>query len=215
MWTRLRAALAFLARRRRFDRELAEEMTFHRDMLVRDEERLGRSRAMAMMNARRRMGNVTLMAEQSRDAWIIAWLDTLVGDVRYGVRGLIRHPGFTAVAVLTLALGIGANTAIFRIVDAVMLRGLPVAHPADLLLIRGGFSYPRFQKIRDRNDTFTDVIGSHTMRDLALAAGDQELGRVATALVTGNYFSFLGVRPILGRPIVPGDDRAPGAGPVA
>jgi predicted permease len=215
MLTRLRSALAYLARRRRFDRELHEEMTFHRDMLVRDEERLGRSRVMAMSNARRRMGNVTLMAEQSRDVWIVAWLDALVRDVRYCLRGLVRHPGFTTVVVLTLALGIGANTAIFRIVDAVMLRGLPVSHPDDLLLIRSGFSYPRYQKLRDRNDVFSDVIGSHTMRDVVIATGDRALGRGATSLVTGNYFSFLGVQPILGRPILPEDDRASGAGPVA
>jgi len=216
MFTRLRNKLRYLVRGKRIDRELAQELDFHRDMLTRDQEQLGYSHGTATLNARRKMGNTTLMIEHSRDAWIVAWLDTLVRDVRYALRSFARNPGFTIIAVLTVALGIGANTAIFRLVDTVMLRSLPVERPEELLVIRGSnFSYWRFEQLRDRNQIFTGMFGVHTMRDVNLSAGSAPLGRVSTELVSGNYFSLLGVQPVLGRAITPDDDRAAGAGTVA
>jgi predicted permease len=214
MWTRLRNKLRYLLGGGRIDRELAQELDFHRDMLTADQERLGYSRGTALLNARRKMGNTTLMAEHSRDAWMIAWLDALMRDVRYALRSFARNPGFTLVALLTLALGIGANTAIFRLVDSVMLRILPVQRPEELLAIRGSFSYWRFEQLRDRNEVFSGVIGARTLDDVTLTTGDQPLGRASAELVSGNYFALLGVQPILGSPITPDDDRAAGARPV-
>jgi predicted permease len=215
MWSRLRSKLRYVVRGSRIDRDLAQELDFHQDMLVRDQEQLGYSRGTAMLNARRKMGNTPLMMEYSRDAWIIAWFDTLIRDIRYCLRSFARNPGFAFVALLTLALGIGANTAIFRLVDTVMLRSLAVDHPEQLLAIRGAFSYWRFEQLRDRNEVFSGVFGAHTLQDVAVSADAQPLGHASTELVSGNYFSLLGVRPILGRPITPDDDRAAGAGAVA
>jgi hypothetical protein len=198
MWTRLRNKLRYLVRGSRIDADLAQELDFHREMLVEDQERLGYSHSTAMLNARRKMGNTTLMTEHSRDAWLIAWFDTLVRDVRYCLRSFARNPGFTVVALLTLALGIGANTAIFRLVDAVMLRALPVDRPDQLLAIRGSLSYWRFEQLRDRNEVFRDTIGARIVQDVNLAAGDQGIGHGSVELVTGNYFSVLGVHPIVG-----------------
>jgi len=215
VWTRLRNKLRYVVRGDRIDADLAQELDFHRDMLVEEQERLGYSRSTALLNARRKMGNTTLMTEHARDAWLIAWLDALGRDIRYCLRSFARNPGFTIVALLTLALGIGANTAIFRLVDAVMLRALPVERPNELLAIRNSFSYWRFEQLRDRNEVFRDTIGARIVQNVGMAAGDQGIGYGSVELVTGNYFSVLGVHPILGRPIVPDDDRAAGAGPVA
>ena len=215
MWTRIRNKLRYLVSGRHIDRELAQELDFHREMLTADQERLGYSHETAVLNARRKMGNTTLMTDYSRDAWIVAWFDTLMRDVRYALRAFVRNPAFTIVAVATLALGIGANTAIFRLVDTIMLRILPVQHPDELLAIRGSFSYWRFEQLRDRNEVFSGVIGARTFDDVTLTIGDQPLGRASAELVSGNYFSLLGVQPILGRPITVDDDRAEGAGPVA
>jgi putative ABC transport system permease protein len=158
MWTELRNRIRYLVGGRRIDRDLAQELEFHRDMLTADQERLGYSHETALLNARRKMGNTTLMTEYSRDAWMVSWLDALNRDVRYALRSFARNPGFALVAIATLALGIGANTAIFRLVDAVMLRALPVQHPEQLLAIRGSFSYWRFEQLRDRNE----VLSCHT-----------------------------------------------------
>ena len=215
IWTALRNKLRYLFGGGRIDRELAQELDFHRDMLTADQERLGYSHETALLNARRKMGNTPLMTEYSRDAWIIGWIETLNRDVRYACRSFARHPGFTLVALLTLALGIGANTAIFRLVDAVMLRSLPVNNPDQLLAIRGSFSYWRFEQIRDRNEAFSGTVGVRSFDDVTVMSADQPLGRVTAELVSGNYFDLLGVQPVLGRAITPDDDRAAGGGPVA
>ena len=214
MFARLRSKLRYLVHGRRIDDEVARELEFHRDMLVEDEERLGRTHEAAALNARRRMGNTTLMAESAREAWIVTWVDALVRDVRYALRSFARYPAFTSVAVLTLALGIGANAAIFRLVDTVLLRALPVRHPEDLVAVRSNTSYWFFEQVRDRNTVFSDVIGVRTLVSATLTSDNQPLGATKTELVTGNYFDVLGVTPVLGRPLTTTDDVV-GATPVA
>ena len=215
MLSRLRSKLAYLFRDRQIDRDLAEELDIHRQMLEADRERAGFTQEAAASSARRQMGNVTLAREDAREAWLIAWLDTIVRDVRYCLRVFARNPGFTTVALLTLALGIGANTAIFRVVDAVLLRSLPVRNPGELLVLRGQVSYPRFERIRDRNPVFAGVFGSYMLRDAEVSADGRSLGRMSAELVSGNYFSLLGVDTVLGRPLTANDDRAPESSPVA
>ena len=136
MWARLRNKLRFLlARRDRFDRELREEMDFHREMLELEKARGGEAPEAAALSARRQLGNTTLASEDSREAWIVAWLDTLATDLRYGLRTLLAHKSFGALAVLSLALGIGANTAIYSFMDEVLWRSLPVPDPESLVVL--------------------------------------------------------------------------------
>jgi len=215
IWRTFLNKLRYLVSGNRIDRDLAQELNFHQDMLTADQERLGYSHETALLNARRKMGNTTLMTEYSRDAWIVAWFDALKRDLRFAVRSFARYPGFTTIALATLALGIGANTAIFGLVDTVMLRSLPVNRPEELLAVRGSFSYWRFEQIRDRNEVFSGVIAARAFDDVTVTSGSQPLGRVTAELVSGNYFDLLGVQPFRGRSITPDDDRAAGAGPVA
>jgi predicted permease len=135
MWARLRNKLCFLFRRDRFDRELAEEMDFHREMLELEKTREGTTREAAAVSARRQFGNTTLAGEYSRDVWIVAWLDTLAADVRYALRTMAANKTFSALAILSLALGIGANTAIYSFMDSILLRALPVRDPESLVVL--------------------------------------------------------------------------------
>jgi len=151
-------------------------------------------------------------------------------DLRYALRMLARNPGFTAVAVLTLALGIGANTAIFTLVNALLLRSLPVQNPNDLLVLGHGmdrgivgeaqrgswelFSYSFYQQLRDHNQAFQDVCAFQSYEENLNVRLGNMAGNVPGKLVSGNYFSVMGVRPLLGRMITSEDDRA-GAAPVA
>jgi predicted permease len=139
----------------------------------------------------------------------------MLQDLRYALRQLLRNPGFALVAVFSLALGIGANTAIFSLIDHVMLRLLPVRNPSELTVISGQFSYPRYTDIRDRNQVFSSLFGVHRLAGLTVAI-DGQPARVSTGeLVTGNYFTTLGVNASLGRTILPEDDLAPESSPVA
>jgi predicted permease len=135
MWARLRNKLHFLFRRDRFHQELAEEMDFHREMLELEKTRQGIAREAAAVGARRQMGNTLLAREDSRDVWIIAWLDTLAADVRYALRTMAANKTFAALAILSLALGIGANTAIYSFVDSILLRSLPVPDSGSLVVL--------------------------------------------------------------------------------
>jgi predicted permease len=148
---------------------------------------------------------------------------TLWQDVRYGLRMLARSPGFTAVVILTLALGIGANAAIFSMVNAVLLKSLPVQKPEELVILKYSdpqsgqlnedFSYPMYQAIRDKNKSFSGVLARSGV-DLNLGYSGQS-EQLYGELVSGNYFATLGVRPWLGRLFTEDDDRVPGAHPVA
>ncbi|HYT61989.1 MAG TPA: ABC transporter permease, partial [Haliangiales bacterium] len=144
-----------------------------------------------------------------------------MNDFKFAFRQLLKNPGFTAVAVLTLALGIGANTAIFSLVDAVLLKRLPVKNPGQLVLLRHAdsratitqFPYDTYKQFRDQNQVFSGVLAYYPLR-LTVSVGDQPEPAVAGQLVSGNYYSVLGVNAAVGRTIVPDDDRAPGESPV-
>ncbi len=157
--------------------------------------------------------------------WDALWLQRkrleadVYQDLRYGVRMLLTHPGFTAVAVVTLALGIGANTAIFTLLDKVLIRPLPVEQPERLVTFvsdpggtPGIFSYPSYTEFRDRNDVLAGLI-AYLQRPLSLSDGSQTQ-RVVGQIVSGNYFSVLGVQPGLGRFFLDEEDRTPGTHPV-
>ncbi len=145
----------------------------------------------------------------------------LVRDIRLTVRGWARQPLFVLVAVLTLALGIGANTALFTLADAVLLRSLPVRSPQDLVVVgardpggfEGSFSYPMYRALRDGNTVFSGVIARAGTDFSVSAAGTAE--HVYGEFVTGNYYQTLGVKPYLGRLLTPDDDRVAGGHPVA
>ena len=147
---------------------------------------------------------------------------TLWQDLRYGARALIKSPGFTAVAVLSLALGIGANTAIFSLIDKLLWRSLPVREPGQLVLLSAEsvnprflntvFSYPDYRDYRDMNRVFSGLIAFRDA-EVEVGAGD-EAGRAAGELVSGNYFDVLGVGAARGRTIRPEDDASPGKSPV-
>ncbi len=166
-------------------------------------------------------GGVEQSKEACRDAWGTRLLDNLRQDLAYGLRGLRRNPGFSAVVVLTLALGIGANTAIFSVVQGVLLRDLPYAQPDRLVLVNQaapkagqpslGFSVPDFMDFRAKNRAFAALSEYHSMHFILLGRAEPE--RVRTGVVSDNFFDNLGVKPLLGRTFVPGEDK-PGAEPV-
>jgi predicted permease len=150
-------------------------------------------------------------------------MQTLWQDLRYGARMLLKSPGFTLVAVITLALGIGANTAIFGLMDKLMIRSLPVKEPERLVLLLSEsvnprmtfseFSWPDYNDYRAQNRVFTDMT-AFSQQPVNLGSGDQ-MERVRAEAVAGNYFGMLGVQPLLGRAFLPEENKAPGANPVA
>ena len=148
-------------------------------------------------------------------------MGTLLHDIRYGVRMLARNPGFTAMAVLSLALGIGANTSIFSLINEAILRPLPVEEPERLVTLftdresglHNDFSYPDYADYRDRNEVLSGFI-AYDQAPINLSGGGQT-ERIWGQIVTGNYFSVLGVDAAIGRTFLPEEDRVPGASPVA
>ena len=197
----------------RKDRDLSQELEFHRDML---EER-HRSRGLAPEAARRaarlELGGAAQIAETWRDQRGLPVLDVLRQDVRYGFRMLRRTPGFTAAALLTLALGIGANTAIFTVVDAVLLRPLPYADPDRLVTVGDrtpdGFSsnvgFATVLDWRERSQTIESFAMMRSWLPTLVANGEAE--RLPAVRVSSNYFDMLGIRPALGRGFTADDDR--------
>ena len=218
VWQRLVA----LVRRRRIADEIDDEIAFHLAMRRDELERGGVPPAEADRRARRQFGNVTRLGEDMRETWTFPTLESLVQDLRIGVRALLRNPGFTATAVLTLALGIGANTAAFTVINTVLLGKLPVPEPDRLVKVYtsdyssglySGSSYPDFAEYRDRAASFTDLAAYSTSPMNLGTGGDAE--RIQGVVVTRNFFEVLGIRPAHGQFFPPGDDTTPGGSPVA
>jgi predicted permease len=166
----------------------------------------------ARAGARRQFGNVTRLREASREAWGWTMIDSLKQDIRYGLRTLAAYPGFTATAVLSLALGIGANTAIFSIINAVLLRSLPVEDPQRLVQIRIGeeeyFTNPIWEQIRDHQEAFSGVLAYSGQRFDVADGGESHL--VNGLWVSGDFFRVLGVPAVQGRVFAAEDDRRGG-----
>ncbi len=211
---RLRALL----QRSATDRELDEELRIHVERAIQRNLARGMPESQARYAAHREFGNVTTITENARDAWRWQWLEQLQQDVRYALRSMRRRPGFTAVAVTSIALGSGAAIALFAIVDSTLLRPLLVHDPARLVASHGG-SYPLYRRLRELHQVFSDVAAVSLLDRSNVttdgAGGSVDRGLVRVELVSGNYFSLLGVKPAVGRTLAPDDDRAPGAHPVA
>lgn len=211
-----------LLRSRRLDHDLEDEIAAHLAMQEEEFRRAGMSARDARDAALREFGGVTQAKEAYRDRRGVAWLDAAGKDLRHALRGLRQNKGFTAAAVVSLALGIGANTAIFTIFRALMLRTLPVSRPDQLVTLfrtgawgRGYSSYPLYLEIRKRADLFEDVIARSSPEKTRFSAGGDRLESLNREYVTGNYFGALGIRPAIGRLIGEEDNRTPHAHPVA
>ena len=212
--------LSMLLRRRKFDADLDEEMRLHRELRELEQIERGTSPIEAHYAVQRRFGNDLVLREESRDMWGWSWLENLLQDACYGTRMLAKNPGFTAVAVLTLALGIGANTAMFSVVNGVLLNPLPYWQPDQLVSLyrrdayfgKEAIPYISFLDWADKNHSFS-ALAAFERCDLNLTgAGEPE--RVSGQRVSASFFPLLGIQPILGRGFLPEEDRL-GAQPVA
>lgn len=227
-WLRVKA----LVKRRQLDRDLNDEIAFH--LAMREEKILAAtlespSESPSELNdahysARRRFGNTTSLKEATREMWTFASLETLWQDIRYGLRMLRKSPGFTAAAILTLALGIGANTAIFSVVNAVLLRPMPFRDPDRLVSVLENkptqnldwlyvtpFNFSEWQK---RTNTFEDLAAMNGFGCSFRLASEDEPHLLNGACASSNFIPMLGVQPMLGRLWTPAEDL-PGAAHVA
>jgi macrolide transport system ATP-binding/permease protein len=203
--------------RRRREEELEEEIQSHLRMAIRDRMERGESADEAESAARREFGNVGLIKETTRGMWGFGALETIWQDLRYGARMLLKQPGFTLMTILTLGLGIGANTSIFSFVNSVLLRPPMAAQPERLLRIlkrEGGnfFAYHNYRDMAEGTASFS-MLAAHSEGQLNLGQGDA-MERVYCEFVTGNFFPALGVPAALGRAFGTETDDAPGAHPV-
>jgi predicted permease len=225
------------------NREFGDEIEAHIELLAERLIRQGMSREDASFAARRQFGNSALLEQRQREARTFLWPATVLQDVRYGLRMLAKSPGVSAIAIMSLALGIGANTAIFTLAKAALFDALSVPHPGELRLLAytqddrsvirhdwgdfysdgqgrtvvASFSYPVFQELRHRDHTLGDLFAFVDLSQFEhLSATIDNHAEVVTAeLVSGNFFQGMGVRTVLGRPIELADDAVPGSGAVA
>lgn len=235
--------LGWLSARRRKEEELRTELQFHLDEEAEEIQGRGAVAEEAHIRARRELGNVTLVSESTRAAWSFTWLEQFLQDVRYALRTMLNNKAFTALAALSLALGIGANTAIFSFMDAIMLRLLPVSDPQALVVMnwhappsrRGGtvmvsmsgstygddgqetagiFPYPAFELFQKSDAVFSSVFAYYRPWQKMNVAINGGADLGVVEYVSGDYFRGLGVPQAAGRLIVSDDDRA-AAQPVA
>ena len=194
------------------DAVMEEELRLHLEMVAADLQRRGLTPEEALRQARLQAGGVAQAMQQRRDQRGLPWLEDLLQDARFGARMLRRAPVVTAVALLTLCLAIGANSAIFSLVDPLLFRDVPVRDPASL--VQFTYQYPRdpprnnfglayYEQVRDGNHVFSDLFGLAPLTTESRTGEDP----IAAEVVTGNFFQALGVRPALGRVLDVSDDK--------
>lgn len=199
--------------KRRLDREMADELAFHEAMLKDKLVSQGASVAEADHAARLRFGNSSRWHERLRELWQFRWIENLARDINYSLRVLRKSPGFTAVAILTIAMGVGANTTVFSIINGLLLRPLPVPN-SNRLVVLGlsrlerpnsyGFSEPLFRGLENRREVFSSVFAfSSNKAEIKSNSGTES---ASVQLVSGDFFSGLETPPILGRTLTRADD---------
>ncbi|HMJ60107.1 MAG TPA: permease prefix domain 1-containing protein, partial [Bryobacteraceae bacterium] len=209
----------------KLESDLDRELKYHIDRRVSDLIHSGLPEPEARRRAALELGGATQVREEVRDIWLTRWLRDFVYDLRFSARSFLRSPSFTATAVLSLALGIGATTALYSLIDQVVLRALPINHPERLVLIDWiGFqnaetlgtdnlmSYPICRELQQQNELFDGVFCRAATTINLSTGGDPK--PTAAELVSGTYFSTLGVSPALGRLLTIDDDQIPGSSPV-
>jgi hypothetical protein len=228
-----------VTRPERLSDEIEDELHFHIEAYATDLMHSGLPREEAFRRARAELGGLAAQKENCREAWGTRAWDELRSDLRYATRMLAKSPGFTAIAIGSLALGIGANTIIFTVTKAILLDKLAVPQPEELRLfaltqgekgvvhsswgyfdqtldgkmLSTSFSYPVYQQLRQHNNALQDIFAFKNYGRLT-ATVDNKAEVVTSEMVSGNYYRTLGIHPMLGRPIVDIDDAAPGSGPV-
>ena len=229
----LRYRLRALFSRASVEQELDDELRLHVEREAEKYERQGMRPEEALRRARLEFGGVEQTKEASRDIRGTAWLESIVRDLRYAMRSLKSRPAFTLTVIATLALGIGANTAIFTLVDALVLRPLPVPHPEQLVIVSDPaavnddwvssppitdyVSFLLYRDVRARNSAFTDMYasGASGSLDVKIGAGtDATVEQPRARFVTGDFFSVLGVPAYAGRTFTAAEDETPGQDPV-
>jgi predicted permease len=212
-----------LLRRSTVDKELDAELRFHLEQQVEKHVRSGLTREEAMRRSRLEFGGLDQVSENCREARGVTFVEILVQDVRYGLRMFRRNPGFTAVVVGTLALGIGANTAIFSLINAALLKMLPVRNAEQLVQfttnsptmgINDAFSYPTLKALREQNQALSGVLAFRRLHDVDVEVNGKG-GLANGQAVSGDYFLVLGVHAVLGRTFTREDEKTSGQNPVA
>ena len=212
--------LGRLLARRQMEIDLDKELRFHFESEVAEKMRAGSSESEARRLARLEFGGMEQIKAECRESRGTMWVESVAQDIRFGARQLVRNPGFTAVALLTLALGIGGNTAVFSVVNGVLLNPLPFPHPEQLVAVheskpnfdRGAISYPNFLDWRQDNHSFSAMAVGRQSALSMTGRGDAE--QVSANFISSGYFAILGVRPLLGREFTRDEDQ-PGRPPVA
>ncbi|MDX6578379.1 MAG: hypothetical protein QOE96_4332 [Blastocatellia bacterium] len=232
-----------MRRRKRMLEELDQDIRDHIERETQDNLERGMPPEEARYAAMRKFGNVTRVKEETREVWSFVWLEQLLQDIHFGLRMLRKSPGFAVAAILTLALGIGANTAIFSLIDAVILRSLPVQNPAELVVLRwGARNAPNIHGYMNSGDCPSDLragaanpsgcsFSEPLFREIAQANVFQSTAAFANSgrlnltgngpatvingqLVSGDFFRTMGLKPTAGRLLEAEDDK-PSAAPVA
>src|SRR5215467_10558334 len=204
-WLReLARRLGMLMRRRQFDADLEEEVRLHLELREEEQFKAGMTADEARAAARRRFGNATYLKEESHIAWGWEWFETLAQDVRYGARMLRKSPGFAAVAVFTLALGIGTNTAIFSVINGVLLRPLPYKDSQQIVVMKDNESLPNVIDIHRQASAFS-VGGAINAQPMDYTSGPEPL-QIRVGLVNSRFFEILGIPPVTGRTFSEAED---------
>ena len=218
-WYQFPLRLRSLFRRNRVESELDEELRFHLEHKIEQGIAEGLTPEEARYRALRAMGGLDQKKEEIRDTRGLHWLTDFVDDVRYAFRSLRRTPGLTAVVVVTIALGIGITTTPFSMLDALIFRPYPVAHPREIVTLVAttrddgydSFSYREYLDIRDHTKSYDGVVANATLGSVGFSAEPGATPQVRGGmLVSGNYFRVLGVEPTLGRGFRAEEDQVPG-----